>query len=538
VSATEHTLNDGQKFSLLSFGTDVCPTCEQTVPPEKLALVKGRLAAREDAIEKNLTKTLSAKFAQDREEMQRQVRETEQRAAAALAQEKHDAADREATIREEMARRISDEVTRAVADQTSKTAAEIAQMTEQLRAGQEERVGFQGQLNARQAELVKARESIATAEARTREAVEGEQQLLHANAVATLEATHKSAILAEAAGKDALCYTNSALREELASAHATTERAVAGVRQECAERESLSYSALTQARSELQVSQDETQSARQQLAETAEAQAREISQVVQETRDALEKDKIDAVNAAEAKFFNERQGWTEKVTDLQRKLEQKSADELGEGAELDIFERLKAEFPSDLITRVKKGTPGADIIQEIRENGVSCGKIVYDSKNRKDWKTEYATKLRIDQLSEKADHAVLSTNKLPAGTKQLHIYDHVIVACPARVLVVASLLRDSVVSMHVLRISNEAREDKVQALYVFMTSPLCAQHFDAINSQLTTLERIDDDEMKRHHNVWDKRGAVIKALERANGAFRYQVHSIIGGTAETDDDGL
>ena len=52
-----------------------------------------------------------------------------------------------------------------------------------------------------------------------------------------------------------------------------------------------------------------------------------------------------------------------------RKLEKKTAEELGEGAELDLYEELKALFEGDRIRRVPKGTPGADIVHEIVENG-------------------------------------------------------------------------------------------------------------------------------------------------------------------------
>jgi hypothetical protein len=165
-------------------------------------------------------------------------------------------------------------------------------------------------------------------------------------------------------------------------------------------------------------------------------------------------------------------------------------------------------------------------------NGKLCGKIVYDSKNRNKWATEYVTKLRQDQIAEKADHAVLSSNKFPAGQKQLHIQEHVIIACPARVLVLAEILRNEIVQMHELRISNEAREDKMAVLYDFITSERCGQLLDSVEARIRKLEQIEVDEEKAQRAVRKKRGELLASVLKANGDLRFALDRIIG-TAET-----
>lgn len=52
-----------------------------------------------------------------------------------------------------------------------------------------------------------------------------------------------------------------------------------------------------------------------------------------------------------------------------------------------------------------QATAGADIRHDVVHNGKKCGTIVYDSKNRNAWRDEYATKLRVDQIAAKAEHA-------------------------------------------------------------------------------------------------------------------------------------
>src|SRR4029077_2145216 len=118
--------------------------------------------------------------------------------------------------------------------------------------------------------------------------------------------------------------------------------------------------------------------------------------------------------------FDETQKLSNKVAELQRALEKKTADELGEGAEVDLFEALKDEFRDDRIERIAKGTPGADVRHVVIYNGRECGIIVYDSKNHGRHRSDHVTKLRADQLAAKADHAILSTRAFPAKTGQLH----------------------------------------------------------------------------------------------------------------------
>jgi hypothetical protein len=170
------------------------------------------------------------------------------------------------------------------------------------------------------------------------------------------------------------------------------------------------------------------------------------------------------MNAIKAQHFKETQKLTGIVEGLQRRLEQKNAQELGEGAEVDLFKALKAEFPEDLIARVPKGAAGADIIHVVKHNGKECGKIVYDSKNRKRWEYEYATKLLDDQIAEKAEHAILSTLKFPAGAQQVAVHAGVIIANPARVVTLAWILRREIIQTSSLRIVGNERDGKTAAL--------------------------------------------------------------------------
>ena len=139
----------------------------------------------------------------------------------------------------------------------------------------------------------------------------------------------------------------------------------------------------------------------------------QFSERIAETREALERDKAEALVAAKAASDAETRRLTDKLVAMQRQLEKQRAVELGEGAEVKLFDDLKAAFPSDNIRRVQRGASGADILHTVIHNGQDCGTIVYDSKNTGAWRNDYIAKLTSDQTVAKADHAILSTLKFP-----------------------------------------------------------------------------------------------------------------------------
>lgn len=144
----------------------------------------------------------------------------------------------------------------------------------------------------------------------------------------------------------------------------TAEAAQASLRDTLAEKDK----ALTEA-------QTKCAEAEGKLAQLSEQHELALKQQLDAQRDILDKAKDDAVNAANAKAFEETQKLQNQVNDLQRTLDKKTADELGEGAEIDLYEALKAEFPGDRIERIGKGTVGADLHHVVLHNGRECGTI-------------------------------------------------------------------------------------------------------------------------------------------------------------------
>lgn len=270
----------------------------------------------------------------------------------------------------------------------------------------------------------------------------------------------------------------------------------------------------------------------------AEARAREDGRKAAETelsklRESLEQEKVAAVLAEQMKTFEEKQRMQARLADLQKQIENKTAQELGEGPEADLFEQLRTAFEGDRIRRVLKGTQGADVIHEVVHNGRVCGKIVYNSKNRNAWKSDFVVKLRADQMAERAEHAILSSNKFPAGAQQLHIQDGVVIAHPGRVIVLAEVLRRHLVETHELRISNDEREEKTIALYAFITSDRCKQLFQSIELSAARMLELDAAEEKAHRLNWERRNKLIRGVQKVHGDLSFEIERVIG-TAHAD----
>jgi hypothetical protein len=252
-----------------------------------------------------------------------------------------------------------------------------------------------------------------------------------------------------------------------------------------------------------------------------------------EQRQILEKDRDAALIKKQFELARERERFQKKFMEMERQLQRKTANEIGDGAEIDLFEALREAFPDDRITRIKKGEPGADILQQVMHKGETCGRIVYDSKNRQSWQYVFVTKLREDQLDAEAEHAILSTTVFPSGRKELCIESDVIVVHPARAVCVARLLRQAVLLMHVRGLSIRERSTKTDMLYRFITSDAYRQRFSQVSRLIDDLLELDVEEKRAHDGVWKKRGTL---LTRQNNMLRdidTEVSAIVEGSDES-----
>jgi hypothetical protein len=169
------------------------------------------------------------------------------------------------------------------------------------------------------------------------------------------------------------------------------------------------------------------------------------------------------------------------------------------------------------------------------QNGKECGRIIYDSKNHNAWRNDFVTKLAADQMAAKAEHAILSTRRFPAGARQLHVQDGIILASPSRVVALVRIVRQHLVQTHTLRLSNEARTQKTAALYSFIISERCNDLFARIDTHTDDLLEMQVKEKKTHDLMWKRQGELLRSVQKVRAELCNEIESIIG-TAETDEE--
>jgi hypothetical protein len=505
---------------------DTCPVCDQPIPHERADEIAERLEAREREQSATITARLQEKFDTEKVEALEAARLEGEQKVAAAREEARQAAELQSKVRldeAEQAQAAAQAALQAKTDEAEmvKTQAEAAQAVLRGELDQTRRDG--------EAAIEKLKAEAAGKEAGIRAEAVAEATTAAAARITEAEAQKASAEQAGAALKTELETTRLASAQALeqaqaqAAAREVEARAEAAAAAAAAAAEKISAAEQAKAEAEAKAAAAEAQAITLQQTHEAQLDAR-----LQEQREALEADKTAALNAEKSAAFEERLKLSNKVEELSRALEKKTAEELGEGAEVDLFEALKAEFGGDRIQRVNKGQPGADILHTVIHNGRECGTIIYDSKNHSAWRDNFVTKLKSDQLAARAEHAILSTRKFPAGGQQLHIRDGVVIAGPARVVVLVQLIRAHLVHSHALRMSAEQRSQKTDALYGFITSQQCTDMFTRLDEQATTLLEIDAKELKAHQAVWKQRGIAIQTAVKVQAELRNQIDSIIG----------
>ena len=81
--------------------------------------------------------------------------------------------------------------------------------------------------------------------------------------------------------------------------------------------------------------------------------------------------------------------------------------------ELKIEEWLRQEFPEDVITEIKKGARGADVIHEVMFQNNVAGKMCIESKRAKDFQNSWVNKVKEDAKNSGCMIAVIITDVLP-----------------------------------------------------------------------------------------------------------------------------
>ena len=132
-----------------------------------------------------------------------------------------------------------------------------------------------------------------------------------------------------------------------------------------------------------------------------------------------------------------------------------------------LLAKLKELYSNDKFIHTGKG---GDIIQIILEQKKAIGKIVYECKKVKKYDPKFIKQAKEARKLREADFAILVTNAFPSKKQYYFVEKTVFVISPISLEPITYTLRESLIRISVLKISNEAKQLAVQKIYDYLSS--------------------------------------------------------------------
>ena len=220
--------------------------------------------------------------------------------------------------------------------------------------------------------------------------------------------------------------------------------------------------------------------------------------------------------------------------EMKRKAEQGSMQLQGEVQELALEELLSKTYPFDRIQEVPKGVRGADSIQiVINAAQQECGAIVYESKRTKNFAGDWIDKLKQDQITCKADIAVLVTETYPVDMDRFGERNGVWICGFHEVKSLSFVLREMLMKTHSVKLSQENKGDKMELLYNYLTGPEFVQNVKCIVENYDAMITQLNAEKKAMTKIWATREKQIWAVQENISALFGSIKGIAGKELET-----
>jgi hypothetical protein len=253
----------------------------------------------------------------------------------------------------------------------------------------------------------------------------------------------------------------------------------------------------------------------QQEKENLELQVqRRLDEARKSIQEQASKTEAERFHLKEAEYKKQLEDAQRNVEELTRKLERGSQQLQGEVFELELEQLLRASFPLDSISAVRKGQRGADVLHGVHTSaGQPCGTIIWEAKRAENWSDKWIQKLKDDQLEAKAELAVIVSTCLPDGGQEPFVVrEGVWIVREPSVKPIAQTLRLMLIEAHALKLANTGKGAKVEALYDYLCSPQFAQRVRAVVETFSAMKRDLDREKNSIMTLWKKREAQIERV--------------------------
>lgn len=217
------------------------------------------------------------------------------------------------------------------------------------------------------------------------------------------------------------------------------------------------------------------------------------------------------------------------LEEAQRKAQQGSQQLQGEVAELDLEMQLRQAFPIDHFEAIATGQRGADLLQRVvDQSGRTCGSVIWERKNTKNFSDTWIPKLRADQRENRADLAVLITARLPKDICYFALRGRVWVASPLVAVALGHALRSQLLEIARVSVLSEGRVSRQAALTEYISGTCFRQRIDAMLDP--TIALIEDFERERRstETAWARRRKLHEQIVRGISGLSGDISGIMG----------
>jgi hypothetical protein len=202
---------------------------------------------------------------------------------------------------------------------------------------------------------------------------------------------------------------------------------------------------------------------------------------------------------------------TAQMAEMQRRAEQGSQQLQGEVLELALEEGLRRVFPLDAIEEVRKGQRGGDVIHRvIAHSGTGAGVLLWETKRASAWSAQWLAKLKDDMRAASADVGVLVT--MPGAVpreweveRDFALLEGVWVVTWSKALQLAEVLRATLLDVHKQRVASAGKDQKMEAVYDYVTSPQFAHKLRAVNDTFKRMREELESEKSQTQQRWARR---------------------------------
>ena len=219
------------------------------------------------------------------------------------------------------------------------------------------------------------------------------------------------------------------------------------------------------------------------------------------------------------------------LEDAKRKSEQGSQEIQGEVLELDIQASLGQKFPLDRIDPVPKGVTGADLIQTVHNSlGQPCGRIVWETKNTKNWSSAWLAKLKDDQRATGCNLAILVSAALPEHVREFDCLDGVWVASLRVWPALAVALREQLLQVAFAHAASQGKSEKMEQLYHYLAGDQFRQKVQGIVEGFTALQDQLARERRAMEKLWKEREKQIERVITNTVGMYGEMSGILGAS--------